>query len=97
LRILKVEEDLSLGNIIHKSVEDIHLKNPGSSLGYSDRLPHLPMSVSALNNSVLRLVDTNAGVPDFKAGYDAWKHDNGGAFSVPVREAIELAEQVVNK
>ncbi len=97
LRILRVEQDSNLGLVIHISIENIHLRNPGSPSGFSDRLPHMPISAPALDSSVLKLLDHNSDIPDFQSGYDHWKQARGGVFSITVAQALDHVELAVNK
>jgi hypothetical protein len=53
---------------------------------------HMPFEKAALLESIDQLVDTGAkGSAFFEQGYATWKADNGGIFSIPVSQAIEMS------
>ena len=97
LKILKVEYYSDTSIVIHIAVENVHIRNVTSPSGFNDRIPHLPLSEQALDSSVVKLIDENATLPEFQEGYNIWKRSKGGVFTVTVAEAVDLAEQALNK
>jgi len=95
LIIVRVETLPRIGEVIHISVRGVRIRNSHAAEGYVDTLPHLPFSPAALQRSVTRLVADSVTLPDFKPGYEEWRRAQGGAFTVSVREALDLAEQAV--
>ena len=100
LTVVKVESHPKLGTVVHVSLQGLQMKNPQAPGGYSDTLSHLPMSVEALNKSVIKLLREQEPLPDFQDGYKEWRRafDKGeaGIFTVTVAEAVGFAETAIN-
>ena len=100
LTVVKVESHPKLGTIVHVSLQGLQMKNPQAPGGYSDTLSHLPMSVEALDKSVIKLLREQDPLPDFQDGYEEWRRafDKGeaGIFTLTVAEAVGFAETAIN-
>ncbi len=97
LTICKVESHAQMGTIVHISVENLKVKNARRPQGFSDRLPHTPISTDALDQSVTELVKEDAPLPDYLEGYRTWQEHRGGVFTIPVAECIEFTERAINQ
>jgi hypothetical protein len=95
LVVVKVEALPEIGEVVHVSVRGVRIRNPRAPEGYVDALPHLPFSPDALRRSVTSLVADSVTLPSFEQGYDQWRRAKGGAFTISVREALDLAEQTL--
>lgn len=62
---------------------------------------HLPIGKSALEESVLELLQESASLPNHKEGYDTWRKafDSGkaGWFTIPVSECLQGVEVITAK
>jgi hypothetical protein len=90
LTILKVETLEKLGDVVHISVSAVRV--PGGVTG----IGHLPMSRSALDRSVVKLVGTEDRPPDL-GGYETWKSAKGGVFTTSVSEAMNFVRQAIER
>lgn len=95
LVIVKVEALPKVGDVVHISVRGVQIRNSRAPAGYVDSLPHLPFSPAALQRSVTSLVADSVALPNFEPGYEKWRQDQGGVFTISVREALDLAEQAL--
>ena len=95
LVIDRIEEVPNVGEVVHVSVQGVHIRNPNVAGGISTELPHLPFSRTALENSLVKLLHDSVALPDYEAGYQAWKSAKGGAFSISVREALDYVERTL--
>ncbi len=93
LIILSIDDEED-HTIIHVRLDNINFVNNGC-------IQHLPFSDDAIMNSVTAFIKHLDAVPDFKAGYDQWKQEfeagKAGYWKIPVKEAIEAIDQVMNK
>ena len=101
LFIVRADPDEKLGVIYHIYVDGIRIKNPHSPSGSQDHLPHSPVSEKTLDDSVTSLATNQASeLPDISEGYAAWRkaYDNnqGGVFTIPVKQIIQYIEDIVN-
>lgn len=93
LLIGKVEKRLVRQPIIHVAVSDVRTDHAAEARD----IGHMPFSLSAMNDSVLALVETNVVIgPQFDEGYNTWAANKGGVFDIPVADAI-LAVLSVSK
>ncbi len=79
LTILRVEPYHQLGDAIHISVSNV----------LTDSIGHMPFSAEAMKGSVTTLVSEGNGVSIENEGYDEWKKQEGGIFTISVAEAID--------
>ena len=78
------------GTIIHIRVEKIRLRNCTGG-PEPDKFEHMPFARDAVERSVTKLVKERS-VPDFQAGYDAWKNACGGVYTISVADAVQVGE-----
>lgn len=95
LTILKIESLPKLGTIIHIRVEKIRLRNCTGG-PEPDKFEHMPFARDAIERSVTKLLKESS-VPDFHDGYDQWRSDCGGAYTITVAEAITVGEETFRK
>lgn len=95
--VCKVEFHSGMGEVIHISVQGLRVKNPSRPDGYSDTIAHLPMSLGALDSSVLELVAEHAALPNYLDGYKTWQENKGGVFTIPVAKCVDLAEHALKQ
>lgn len=84
-------ETLPTGVAVHVSLLDVVIPNGAPGAGGTTRIAHVPFDETALRASVDKLVGVGAEVlPAFETGYQQWRDDKGGIFTVTVSEVIEL-------
>ena len=94
LRIQKIEQSAqpaNFGPIYHISIIGIHF----ASAPLSGQLQHAPVFASSLNASVTRLSKLQPVFPDPSEGIIQWRAANGGVFTIPIAEIVNLIEQTV--
>lgn len=105
LIICKVESHPKMGNVIHVSLRGLNIKNPLQQSGFSDVITHLPFTEKAMDESVVKVLDTSAKLPedlqeDFKLAYDDWRSafDEGKAtvLSSAIAETLDYIENSIN-
>lgn len=89
-------EPLGDKRVVHISVRGLQLRNPHTSSGVQDSLPHLPLDEETLHACVTELVQENAPLPDYEEGYDDWKRNQGGVWTVPLSELLTVLEEAVS-
>ena len=99
--INKVEQNDKLGKIYHISLDGVKVKNPHIAGGFSNDLPHFPVSQETLKKSLLKKVSTSPPNPEYLEGYSTWKEafDAGeaGIFTISVAEIVGFIEETINK
>jgi hypothetical protein len=90
ITVLRIESLPNLGVLVHIRVDNIRLRNCTGG-PEPDTLAHMPFSRGAIERSVSELVKKN-NVPDFQAGYDEWRKDCGGVYTITVAQAVQVAE-----
>jgi len=96
--IVKVEKYDKNGFVYHIYVDSLKIKTPQMKKGVQEVLPHSPVSDKSLDASVVKLIETKRdGLPDITEGYKQWKDAKGGAFTIPVREIIQIIENALNR
>ena len=93
LKIQKIETDpetARYGPIYHISVVGVHLFGQSAA----SAIAHLPVSRSVLDESVTRLVTSNAEFPDVEEGIASWREANGGVFTIPVDEIVMTVDDI---
>ena len=101
LQILAIDDFKEEGIIYHISISNLKVKNPKNDIGISNNVSHLPMSKMALENSLKELLIANKELPKFKTEYSIWKkaflNKRAGVFKTPVKETINLVEQMLQE
>jgi hypothetical protein len=93
LRINKVDE-VAPGTFVY------HIGIVGLDSGGEAALrevQHLPVGRETLDSSVTRLAPTEIPFPDFREGYGIWKEAEGGWFTVPVLQILDMVEQATRR
>jgi hypothetical protein len=77
-----------------------HISVIGARLG-PQRTPtdlqHFPVSQATLDVSVIRRSDSRASFPAADEGIAAWRQAQGGVFTIPVAEIVDLVEQTIGQ
>lgn len=68
--IVKIDNDIEYGNIIHIAVSNLKMQNSRSPNGVSDKINHMPFAEKAVAQSALKMLKEDVALPDFQAGYD---------------------------
>jgi hypothetical protein len=100
LTILKVEPHEKLGNVVHIRVSDVKLRSATAPDGVVSVIEHAPYVEEAIDESAVELMAEDVELPDFAAGYEAWKtafeKGEAGVFTLPVDKGVEVTEQVLS-
>lgn len=56
-------------------------------------IEHLPVSQETLDTSVTQLADPATPFPDYRGGYDIWRADNGGVFTITLVQIADIIRQ----
>lgn len=93
LTVIKVEKQAGK-TIVHVRLEGINIENPGKPHELLHTAAHLPIDGDAVSQSVLKLLRTNAPIPDDSMqGYEEWRRaveaHHAGVFSIPVAAVVE--------
>jgi|GEM_PF-1657354 len=99
--ILKIEKYEKGDTIIHIRVDGVRIYSPNSPDHYTTSVDHMPFSIAAIGKSVTVLAGQNDHLPDFSEGYhhwrDAWNSNQGGYWTVNLKDAINGMDQVLRK
>jgi hypothetical protein len=91
LTVLKVDTNERLGKVFHISLSGVELPN-GSRV-----VPHMPLSESALAQTVTKLIREGEPVTADVEGYRQWlravEAGKGGVFTVPVAQSFETVKE----
>lgn len=96
LQICQIDDDARLGRIFHISVFQVQIPTPGG--GLCEAMPHLPVSLETLQQSVTTW-QQDAPVPgDYREGYQIWREafDQGdaGIFTLSVAEILDITARM---
>jgi hypothetical protein len=94
ISVLRVEMLPKVGTIVHVRVDHVRLRNCAGG-PEPDNFQHMPFTRDAIERSITKLekdsVNTDLG------GYEQWRADCGGVYTITVAEAIAVAEYTFNK
>ena len=93
LVIDRIEMLPKIGEIVHISVRGVRIKNRRSPDGFTNEIAHMPFARAALERSLTRLVHDSVSLPAYEEGYAEWKAARGGAYTISVREVLDVIEQ----
>lgn len=100
LIVVAVDQDPTLGTIVHVHVRGVSLTEPGGSASRTTNIGHMPFAAEALDRSVVEHLG-DAPLPAFQEGYDLWRaaFDDGkaGVYSITVADAVETIEQALRQ
>ncbi len=101
LYIVKIEEWPNGEKIFHIYADKLKINNPMLAGGIQVELPHAPVSLQTLEQSITKRSGAAKTLPDIGEGYAAWKaaYDAGeaGVFTIPLGEIISLIEGIVKQ
>jgi hypothetical protein len=95
ITVLKVEKLPKVGTIVHIRVDHIRLRNCAGG-PEPESFQHMPFTKDALDRSITKLEAGVAPILDL-GGYDRWRADCGGVYTITVAEAVKVAEYTFNK
>lgn len=72
--------------------EIFHVSMIGLRCRHGTELPHVPVYRQALLTSITRLVKKHGQFPDHIPGLEAWKKAEGGVYSIPLADIIEIGD-----
>ena len=93
--LLKIQKIESAANetVFHISVKGFRLRNPS----IVPMLPHAPVSQQTLDASVVSLQPDPGNFPPVQEGIAQWRKDNGGVFSIPVSQIIQVLDDTTSE
>ena len=94
LCIVRIDQDREHGVIFHVYLDGLSIGNPLAAGGIQDTLPHTAVSETSLRRSLKECVAETAELPDYAQGYESWKTLHGGVFDDPVKDVIEMVENL---
>jgi hypothetical protein len=94
LTILRVDLMPKIGKVIHVRLDGIRLRNCSGG-PEPNSIQHAPFTRDALERSSLRLVSLG-DVPDYREGYDRWRHDCGGVYTITATQMVTVDETTFN-
>jgi hypothetical protein len=99
LTILKIDQDPTLGPIVHVRVTAVQVRNPRVEAGVTPEIGHLPFAAEALSRSVIGKISDYGPLGDFQGGYAQWNEaftsGRGGIWSLSVAETLDAMEQAL--
>ncbi len=97
LTILKVDY-FENAVVVHIRLEDIRLKDPSVAQGFRTSVPHMAFLKSALQQSVIKVLNTKIRLPEFSKAYQYWREGDGvgtaWAWHFSVSEALNGLEEI---
>lgn len=101
ITIVAIENSKKEGIVMSIFIDGLKIKNPSVEGGLNKQLQHLAFTKEAISVSVTKLRDKTDKLPAYQDEYDNWKRDfdagRAGIFKVPVKEAIQQMEDLINK
>ena len=94
LTILQIDRLEIIGVVIHIRLDGLDVYNPRGEVIHS--IGHMPFTRDAILTSTSHLARTNAHIPSM-GGYQRWRQDCGGVYSIPVRAAVDVMEITLNQ
>ena len=89
--VLRVDNHERIGTVVHISLSGVELPN-GSRV-----VEHMPLSLSAMNQTVTKLIRSDEPVNADVEGYRQWREavnaGKGGVFTEPVAQSFETVRQ----
>jgi hypothetical protein len=94
LTILQVDHLDKVGIVIHVRVDGLLMHNPAGDL--VPFIEHMPFTRDAMLISVTRQVRRESSIPTLE-GYERWRSDCGGVYSISVADAVAVADKTFNQ
>ena len=83
-----------VGTIVHVRVDHVRLKNCTGG-PEPETVEHMPFTRDAMERSVTKLEKERVDIPDL-GGYEQWRADCGGVYTITVAEAVKADEYTFN-
>lgn len=96
LTICKTEYDSPLGDVVHIAVNGLRIRNPRTTVP-GETIGHLPITAEALARSVTECIGLTEALPDFEEGYQIWRQDRGGVFTISVARCAAFIENTLKQ
>lgn len=99
--LLIVGRDEGPGGEVGYSVrlEALQLRNPWTEDGLQTELVHVPLTESALRESLSDRLETGVTLPDDGGAYASWRasfeRGEAGCFSEPVAQVVQIIEDLI--
>ncbi len=93
LTVLQVDRLEKVGIVVHVRLDGLQMHNPRGDV--VDSAGHLPFTRDAILTSAEHLIRTEKEVPTLE-GYERWRHDCGGVYTISVRDAVDVMEKTLN-
>ncbi|HEX5033811.1 MAG TPA: hypothetical protein VFW62_04970 [bacterium] len=91
LVVLGAEKDPGIGWIIHISVESLRLPAPRHPDGVVTEIMHFPISLVSFEQALIAEDKARFAPVVFpNEGYETWKENQGGVWSVPVASLVQM-------
>lgn len=84
-------DDVAGERVIHIALHGVRVRSRVAPGGFTTVIAHMPISRRALEASGTTLARESIAIPPFEDGYAEWAAARGGAWSVPVADAIDQA------
>jgi hypothetical protein len=91
--ILQIDRLEKVGVVIHVRVDGLRMRNPRHQL--IPAIEHMPFSRDAMLLSAIDVQRTAETLPTLE-GYDRWRADCGGVYTISVADAVSVAEKTFN-
>lgn len=96
LTVLKVEALPQRGTIVHLRVDGVRIASPQAPGGVLNEVAHMPFTERAVADSVTTRQPDAATLPQFADGYNRWRQDRGGVFDIPVAQAVDQLQSIID-
>jgi hypothetical protein len=84
--------------VVHVAIFDIQLQRPPTNSTRVTEIGHAPFEESALAGSVGDLIANGVTPPSgFETGYEQWRRQQGGIFTVSVSHVIAMAQKTLKE
>ncbi|THF88729.1 hypothetical protein E7T09_06000 [Deinococcus sp. KSM4-11] len=85
---------------VHIRLDGLRLRSPHLAGGLQEELAHSPVSESALQASVIDLIEDDVVLPVDQGGLERWRdaftRGEAGVFTLPVAALVDAVEQAIN-
>lgn len=91
LVVLGAEEIEGIGWVIHISVEGLRIPAPNVKGGFVTEIMHFPVSLVSFEQALIAEDKARFAPVVFpNLGYETWKENNGGVWSVPIAGLVKM-------
>ena len=101
LYIAKIETLSNGERVFHIRLDKLKIPNGKLAGQVQTVLPHAPVSEKTLDISVTKLQGSTSNPPDISEGYATWREaydaGEGGIFTIPVSEIVDLVAKVARE